>query len=296
MALQEYSGNRERQDIYVDIWESAKVLGRRWYIVVPILATFALAAIFVGGQIDPEYRASASMVILPQAADDGALFQSRSAEGPSNPLDYLGGQTTLTGLQLIVGTEATRGELAAAGFSPSYSISVDAKDPLMLVEVIDRDPVVVQATVDELTIRVQEELDTLQATVRSPTSELLEIHVLNQTQLPTEDYGSRMRIRIILAMLGILAASGAALLTEAWSTGRAGRAQREPQEAELLDEPEPAEAAPDLETVPLDESQQEPDHDGDHFVAEDELERELVAAPGSGKGLRAPATNRGPQE
>ena len=277
----------------MDIWESAKILGRRWYVVVPIVAVFAVAAIFVSGQIDPEYRASASMVILPRPTDDGALFQARGADGPSNPLDYLGGQTTLTSIELIVGTEETRAELAAAGFSPAYSISVDAKDPLMLVEVLDRDPVVVQATVDELTIKVQEELDTLQASVGAPTSDLLEIHVLSQNQLPTEDYGSRMRIRIILAVLGLLAATGAALLVEAWSTGRARRAERERDETDRPDESEPTDAQPtDLDTVQPTESTDDAETMGAHFHAEDEPERELVAAPGSSQGLASPATDR----
>ncbi len=272
----------------MDIWESAKVLARRWYIVVPILGIFALAAVFVGGQIDPEYRASASMVILPQAADDAALFQARSADAPSNPLDYLGGQTTLTSIELIVGTEETRSELAAAGFSPSYSIVVDDRDPLMLIEVIDRDPVVVQSTLDELTIRVQQELDLLQTSIEAPESDLLEIHVLSQNQVPTEDYGGRVRIRIILAVLGILLASGAALLVEAWSTGRARRQERE---AETLDDPA---------TGPSDDATAGPPHavpseNGDAYDYDyDEPERALVAAPGPDRVERA-ATVRGRQ-
>lgn len=280
----------------MDIWESAKVLARRWYIVVPILSVFALAAILIGGQVDPEYRASASMVILPQNTDEGALFQPRTAGGPSNPLDYLGGQTTLTSLQLIVTTQETRSELAAAGFSPSYSIEVDARDPLMLIEVLDRDPFVVQETVTELTIRVQEELDTLQATVNAPDSELLEIQVLSQNQVPTEDYGARMRIRIILIVLGILLASGAALLTDAWFTGRDRRSKREGDEPDLLDEPESADARPsERDTVPPEESPEGPDQTGAHFPSGEGPERELVAAPGPGQGLGSSATDRDPQ-
>ena len=164
--------------------ESAKVLGRRWYIVVPVLAGFVLAAIFVVVRGDPDYQASASIEIVPRGASDGALFQSGSADGPSNPLDYLGGQTTLTSLELILDTAEVRAEFEAAGFSPDYTMTVDDKDPLMLVEVSDRDPVIAQATVDELVIRVQQELDTLQATVGAPESELLEIQVTHTSPPP----------------------------------------------------------------------------------------------------------------
>lgn len=156
--------------------ESAKALGRRWYIVVPVLAGFALAAMFVAGRGDRDYRASASMVI---AASDGVLFQSGSADGPTVPR-----QATLANLALIVGTAEVRAELEAAGFSPDYTITVDDKDPLMLVEVSDRDPVIAQATLDELIIRVRAELDARQAAVHAPESELLEIQVLHTSPPP----------------------------------------------------------------------------------------------------------------
>lgn len=210
----------------MDIWESAKILLRRWYIVGPILLAFAAAAMLVGGRIDPEYRATASMVIVPVNSEDAPLFSGPDSE-VGNPLDYLGGQVTLTGIQLILVAEDARGELGAAGFSPSYSVEVDARDPLMLVEVVDRDPLVAQSTADELVVRVQEELDTLQAAVNAPTTQLLEIQVLSQTQFPAEDYGARMRIRILLAVLGILLASAAGLLYDAWATGRDERRRRE---------------------------------------------------------------------
>ena len=147
----------------MDSGESAKVLGRRWYIVVPVLAGVALAAVFVAGR-DTDYQASASMEVLPRY------------EFGVNTHSHMG-QTTLSSVGNRLDTAETRAELEAAGFLPDYTITVDDKDTLMLVKVSDRDPVIAQATVDELIIRVRDELDALQATVNAPTSDLLEIQV-----------------------------------------------------------------------------------------------------------------------
>jgi hypothetical protein len=155
----------------VDISESAKVLGRRWYIVVPVLAGFVLAAMFVAGRGDPDYRASASMEVLPRYKF-GVNTHS------------LGGQITLSSVTLIVDTAEVRAEFEAAGWSPDYTVTVDDKDPLMLVEVSDRDPVFAQATVDELILRVGDELDAMQAQVRAPQSEWFEIEVTHTSPPP----------------------------------------------------------------------------------------------------------------
>ena len=284
----------------MDIWESAKIVVRRWYITVPILGIFLAAAFFLGGQIDPEYRASASMVILPRNTEEVVAFGAPGGPTSTNPLDYLGGQTTLTALQLTLDTDETREGLAAAGFSPAYTISVDTQDPLMLVEVLDRDAIVAQSTVDELVFRVQEELDALQAAVGAPASELLEIQVLGQTQVPTEDYGARLRMRLILLVVGAMLASGAALLADAWATGRAKRDRGEDDvDDDRIDEPDdgsdqqatltvaPAvtsddsdDAGPDDEYDDLDHGHDELDDDqyGEYGEYEDD-DRELVTTP-----------------
>jgi hypothetical protein len=236
---------------------------------------FATAAIMVSGQIDPEYRATASMVIIPANEGDAGLFQGQGLT-QSNPLDYLGGQVTLTGIQLILGAEDARAELAAAGFSPAYSVEVDAKDPLMLVEATDRDPAVAQTTVDELVIRVQEELDTLQAAVNAPSNQLLEIQVLSQTELPAQDFGARTRIRLILAILGVLIASAAGLLVDAWATGRAERREEEAG-GDGADATDPDHLG-DVNQRPLEAAGAH----GSHFSERDELR--AVGPPGDDTG------------
>lgn len=271
----------------MDIWESAKIVVRRWYITVPILGLFLAAAFFLGGQVDPEYRASASMVILPRNTEDVVAFGAPGGATSTNPLDYLGGQTTLTALQLTLDTDDTRDGLASAGFTPAYSIAVDTQDPLMLVEVLDRDPIVAQSTVDELVFRIQEELDSLQAAVNAPASELLEIQVLGQTQVPTEEYGARLRMRLILLVLGAMVASGAALLADAWATGRAARRRPEDGADDHGTTPEPDDGAGEpaaLTPVPgpvsTDDRDDDLDDDLDEGVDDDLGDaRELVVAP-----------------
>lgn len=274
----------------MDIWESAKIVVRRWYITVPILGLFLAAAFFLGGQIDPEYRASASMVILPRNTEEAVAFGAPGGPTSANPLDYLGGQTTLTALQLTLDTDETREGLAAAGFSPAYSISVDTQDPLMLVEVLDRDAIVAQSTVDELVFRVQEELDALQAAVGAPASELLEIQVLGQTQVPTEDYGARLRMRLILLVVGAMLASGAALLADAWATGRAKRGRGgDDVDDDRLDEPDGGSDQPAALTVAPDQGEFDDraddltdghdEHDDGRYGEQEDDARELVTTP-----------------
>ncbi len=282
----------------MDIWESAKILLRRWYITGPIMIGFLAAAMLLGGQLDPEHRATASMVILPTNAGGAGLF---GGTGPTevNPLDYVGGQTTLTGIQLILTADDTRSDLKASGFSPAYSIDVDARDPLMFVEVVDRNPAVAQSTSDELVILIQEELDALQAAVGAPAGELLEIQVLNQTEIPVEDYSARMRLRIIIAVVGLIVASAAGLLADAWATGRAERRRRMADELADPDGQGPVEATALGADSPsgrhrLRRKSSAPAHEDEDEAIEGE--KELVTAPssmqvaessGSGSGSRS---------
>lgn len=108
----------------MDSGDSGKPHRRRWYIVVPIVAGLALAAIFIAGRGDSKHRASASIALAPSGASDG------TPSWRPESLDYFGREATLMAIARILDTPESRGELEAAGFSPNYTMSVDTtEDP-----------------------------------------------------------------------------------------------------------------------------------------------------------------------
>src|SRR5262245_15466373 len=61
---------RQHED-EMDLWDVIKIMGRRWYVALPMLLIAAVGGAYTVAKTDPDYVATTSMILLPpvQRAD-----------------------------------------------------------------------------------------------------------------------------------------------------------------------------------------------------------------------------------
>ena len=206
----------------MDLWEATKILFRRWYVTIPICVLAALGALAAGSQMDPEYVASSVGILLPiDEAGEQNIFGT--LEDAENPWESAGAVATMRAVALVLGADTVRSQVVELGFSPTYSIEVEPRDPIVYIDVTDRDPDLALVTLDEMILRLEDELDARQAQVGADETRRYKVEILSQSEVPLPDYSNRTRVRIIVLLLGIVLAAAAGLLYDAWAVARAER-------------------------------------------------------------------------
>lgn len=256
----------------MDLWEATKILFRRWYITVPICVLAVAGAYAAGSQMDPEYIASTVGILLP--IDQGGESAIFSVDEEENPWETAGPVATLRSVSLVLIADDVRGQVVEQGLAPTYSIEVEPRDPIVYIDVTDRNGQLALSTLDEMILRFEDELDDRQSQVQASESRRYRLEILSQSEVPLPDYSSRSRIRIIVLLLGIVAAAAAGLIFDAWAVARKERREREDgldDEIDDLDSPHVAsDDAPQL-SDDAEEYDQDPRDDDQFGEFDDDL-------------------------
>ena len=208
----------------MDLWEATKILFRRWYITVPICALAVLGAFAAGSRMDPEYVASSVGILLP-IDESGQQSIFGTSEEAENPWEGVGAVATMRSVALVLDADGVRSQIVDQGLTPTYSIEVEPRDPIVYVDVTDRNPDLALVTLDELVLRLEDELDARQSQVQAPETRRYKVEILSQSEVPLPDYSNRSRVRIIVLLLGLVLAAAAGLVFDAWAVSRAERRQ-----------------------------------------------------------------------
>jgi hypothetical protein len=199
----------------VDLWNTLQVVLRRWYVVVPLLIVTAVVTLSATNGIDPEYHASASMILLGPTgpAPTGDPADEDRVAGSGNP--YAGSLSiTATALQVAASGGKTSQDLAEAGLSTDYVITVPSRAPILNVLVDADSPDEAVATVQEAVRLVGVRLEELEAQVGVPAGDKIRVDVLRISDVGSTDYQARNRLRILLVVLGVILSVGAAVLVD----------------------------------------------------------------------------------
>jgi len=207
----------------VDLWDLLRVLVRRWWVTVPLLALTAAVALTLGGRESTTFKGTASLVLaLP--GNDGA-----NGEAVVNPLASLGAASQFGGLVgAAVDSPATRNEIAQAGGSPDFDLGQGKGSPTLVIGVTSDRADVAQRTVTDVLERVQRQVVVLQDQLAVPQ----DLRFSGQVVVPpivTSTTASSTRVLLAIVAAGLLLTALAALAVEALLSARRRRPQREPQ-------------------------------------------------------------------
>jgi len=204
----------------VDVWEATRVLLRRWWVVVPVLLVTALFALRLSERVQPEYSASATLVML-------APFRTNGETGvaTSNPFLNFSGALTTTAyvIQSALDRDEVRLQIAREGLASNYTVGPETRGtqgdvrstPLVLVSVTTGAPGQATATVNRVVELFQAELKTRQSSLGTPRNETITSQVISPAVRATAAGSGGRRVLYSVGALGLLAAALVAFAVDA---------------------------------------------------------------------------------
>lgn len=186
----------------MDFWELLKVMARRWYVVVPIIAVTAALAVSMPSRVDPSYRANGTVIIVEPAGSAADL----------NPFASAGLATNAEALAIVASTPASIAQVTEAGLSTLYT--VESEGSVLQVEAEGDSPGQAADTVRFVEQLLSNQLSQQQASVGAPAESFLTVVPLVDDVAPTAIYDDQRRMRILVVAVGVLVAVLATLATE----------------------------------------------------------------------------------
>ncbi len=235
----------------MEFWTSVRVLRRRWYVLVPCLVVFAMAAGLVVKKVKPSYQASGSIVFLPT--------QAGTATDPNvNPYQALDSSTAIFAnviAQDLV-TNTFKDSLVAAGASPTYTVTPPVgSTPVLALSTTAATPEAALHSYHLLIRALDKELIVRQTGVATPGSFIKESQIA-QPQHATEIIGAKIKALIVVVAIGLIVSLGLTFLADSMLLARARNKQSE-------EEAEPSRAAEKGEDDALDLTDDPEDGSGD---------------------------------
>jgi hypothetical protein len=195
----------------VDLAEIARVMRRRWYVLLPgLLLTGALAA--------------AIIVVLPmkyQSQSTVELLNSQKATVAFDGNPFLSTQTSLTGMADSLGrnldSDAAKADLRARGVTDDYNamIADNAQAPLMWLTVTGAEPSQVLAEDKTLTAYAAERLEQFQTQQSVPANAMIRMVTIVSPQTPVAQTKTRIEYTVLAGLVGLALSLVATFFVEA---------------------------------------------------------------------------------
>src|SRR6266540_3752554 len=131
----------------MDLWDLTRLLFRRWYIALPILLTSVLIAAFAGKSVQPDYRATGNVTMIPAPGPSTESPSKTTANRPKNPWLDLGYAALGNAAVIKVVDKKSLNSLVAQGPSDSLTITMDERSPMLKIEATADSPDKATATV-----------------------------------------------------------------------------------------------------------------------------------------------------
>jgi len=235
----------------VDVWEIAKILIRRWYVMIPILALGAGVAITTANGIHPEYKASSVLLVLPPTEYEPGATDIAGVVS-LNPYTALGPKTVAQAIVFQMNSDEIRLDLVSRGLTSRYVVQASQRDPLISIEVTGDDQTRVAQTMGAVIVSTEDELVRMQEPfVDKIVPEQLTIEELSRTATPSEDFTNRSRLRIAIAALAALLAAASAIFVDGLADRLHRKRRSEPADELSIDEAAELLSSLDAERSPV---------------------------------------------
>ena len=223
---------------------------RRWYVVLPVLAISGYFAMQAYQQVESEYTASTSIVILPSQPLPGA---DPKVDTPTldNPYAGSGGPKLAAAvLSKNINSSAFRDRLSLApGDTSTFASTVSPQQPIITVDATASSPEAATSTLDAVTVSSRVVLDEFQAVAEAPEAKRYLVAAAVPAGAAVDVTPSRWRSAGAILVVG---AALAALLAVGFDAALRSRRRDEKLEDTGPDEVDP-DPSPPAKNAPLDE-------------------------------------------
>lgn len=193
------------------MWDIAKVMWRRWYVVVPLLLVVLGTTLSAGAFITPEYTSTASVLLVPPADRPEAPKPGEKA----NPWLDVGPVAMAEAVSIAVQNKSSRDTVAAEGGDALYEVGVLPRSSIVLVEVSASSPERVRATASRVITLIEDEVARRQAPYKPKPTHQITTQVLDPGDNLVASLTGLRRGQAMILFAGMLLTAGLAVAVDA---------------------------------------------------------------------------------
>jgi hypothetical protein len=203
----------------MDLLDLLKLMFRRWYVTLPVILAALGAAVAVGLSIQPEYKTSAAVLLVPPSSSAPATGPG-ATPAPGNPWLKVGENAMAQAVQISISSYDARTKVEAAGGESTYEAGLVNRSSIITVDVTATTRDRALATVEAATRLIKDEVAAKQAGYKPRPGEQITTEVLDPGLNITESRSNVLRAQIVVLAIGVLLAAAAAVAADAISRRR----------------------------------------------------------------------------
>ncbi|WP_430791665.1 hypothetical protein [Actinoplanes sp. G11-F43] len=206
----------------MDLWDLTRLLLRRWYFAVPLLMASVAAVVLAAQNVSPDYKSMGYMQLIP-APSSGKPVNPNAKPRPVNPWLGLGFAALGNAASLTVTNPTTLEQLAKEGYSDSITVILNDRTPLFEIEVVGDTREQAAATTQKIIKMLQDDIQAKQTQYKAMEEDTITTLVINDGGAPEQDSGTRKRVLIVAAGVGVLLTTACTIALDYWLRRRAER-------------------------------------------------------------------------
>ena len=196
----------------VDFWDLTRLLGRRWYVAVPMLVLSLTAAGWAAVSVEPDYTATSYVQLIPPTVET----RNGQAENPQNPWLSMG-LGSLAGAATIKVSDATvLQQLKAEGYSDNFTLAMEGQLPIIKIEVVGATAKQASGTSRQVVTLIESNVRNLQTTYNVPERDRITTQRLDLGENVTASTSKVKRAVVAIGGAGILLSAGLTIAFDAW--------------------------------------------------------------------------------
>jgi capsular polysaccharide biosynthesis protein len=207
----------------VDFWDLTKLLARRWMVAVPMLILSVALTWLTFTHVKPNYVATAYVQLVPPVL--GATNPGQATPEQRNPWLGLGLQTIGNAANVTVLDHTFIQQLDAAGFSDTFTSTMDPSTPLITIEVVGHTKQQARETADLIVKRFTEGVVTLQSALGVSPADSINARRLDLGTNVEKSDSKVKRALVAVAGVGLLMTAAVTVGVDAWLRRRRVRAE-----------------------------------------------------------------------
>ncbi|MFF5226453.1 hypothetical protein [Dactylosporangium sp. NPDC000521] len=212
----------------MDLWDLAKLMGRRWYLMAPMIILTLAATSWALLTIKPDYTSTGQIMLIPPA-DRTPLTPAELQS--TNTWVEVGEDIMAKALSISLNTTQTHKEIEGEGFSTTFEVAAEDRSSILTVTATATTPEAAQATVQRLEKQITREVEEMQARYKPKAGRAISTQVLDGGDTIEVVSSKVKRAAVVIIGVGLLLTAAVTIVGDNILRRRA-RNQRRRQQGE----------------------------------------------------------------
>ncbi|MEV0135475.1 hypothetical protein AB0H83_44375 [Dactylosporangium sp. NPDC050688] len=185
----------------MDLWDLAKLMGRRWYLMAPMIILTLAATSWALLTIKPDYTSTGQIMLIPPA-DRTPLTPAELQS--TNTWVEVGEDIMAKALSISLNTNQTHKEIEGEGFSTNFEVAAEDRSSILTVTATATTPEAAQATVQRLEKQITREVEEMQARYKPKAGRAISTQVLDAGDTIEVVSSKVKRAAVVIIGVGLL--------------------------------------------------------------------------------------------